>query len=175
MKKLTQKQYNIDRQVIEIDNSYGEVFFPVKLKEAYSVFDNHLKVNYIVKQIHLNPIYKHTIKVNDEGLTVLEIKGTKSPFLVEFILDVSLEEFKRIAHLALTKFEENFEFDRKKDYFICKLYPCKLKDFQHRKEIEKHYKGTRYDGRIYQNFCQDTNSLQKEIMLCENNPNQAYI
>ncbi len=54
MKKLTQKQYNIDRQVIEIDNSYGEVFFPVKLKEAYSVFDNHLKVNYIVKQIHLN-------------------------------------------------------------------------------------------------------------------------
>ena len=169
MKKLTQKQYNIDRQVIEIDNSYGEVFFPVKLKEAYSVFDNHLKVNYTVKQIHLNPIYKHTIKVNDEGLTVLEIYG------VELILDVSLEEFKRIAHLALTKFKENFEYDRKKNYYIGKMYPFKLKDYQHRKELIKNYKGTRYDGRIYQNFCQDTNSLQKEIMLCENNPNQAYI
>ena len=169
MKKLTQKEYNIDRQAIEVDDSYGEVFFPVKFKETYSVFDNHLKVNYTVKQIHLNPIYKHTIKVNDEGLTVLEIYG------VELILDVSLEEFKRIAHLALTKFKENFEYDRKKNYYIGKMYPLKLKDYQHRKELIKNYKGTRYDGRIYQNFCQDTNSLQKKIMLCENNPNQAYI
>ena len=169
MKKLTQKEYNIDRQKIEIDDSYGEVFFPVNLKEAYSVFDNHLKVNYIVKQIHLNPICKQTIKVNDEGLTVLEIHG------VEFILDVSFEEFKRIAHLALTKFKENFEYDRKKNYFICKLYPYKSKDFQHLKEIEKDYKGTRYDGRIHRKFCQDTNFLQKKIVTCENNPNQAYI
>ena len=169
MNNLTQKEYNIARQAIEVDDAYGEVFFPVKLKEAYSVFDNHLKVNYIVKQIHLNPIYKHTIKVNDEGLTVLEIHG------VEFILDISLEEFKRIDHLALTKFKENFEYDRKKNYYICKLYPCKSKDFQHRKEIEKHYKGARYDGRVHQKFCQDTNFLQKKIMVCENNPNQAYI
>lgn len=169
MKKLTQKEYNIDRQKIEIDDFYGEVFFPVNLKEAYSVFDNHLKVNYIVKQIHVNPIYKHTIKVNDKGLTVLEIDD------VEFILDVSLEEFERIEHLALTKFKENFEYDSKKNYYICKLYPCKSKDFQHLKEIEKDYKGTRYDGRIHRNFCQDTNSLQKKIMLCEYNPNQAYI
>ena len=164
MNNLTQKEYNIARQAIEVDDSYGEVFFPVKLKETYSVFDNHLKVNYTVKQIHLNPIYKHTIKVNDEGLTVLEIYG------VEFILDVSLEEFKRIAHLALTKFKENFEYDRKKNYGIGKI-----KDYQHRKELIKNYKGTRYDGRIHQKFCQDTNFLQKKIMVCENNPNQAYI
>lgn len=165
MKKYTQKEYDTDMQKIKIDYDYGEVFFPVKLKQTYSVSNNHFKMNYTIKQIHLNPIANNAIKLNDEGLIVLENNG------VEFVLDVSLEELKQKAHLALAKFKENFEFDPKKDYFSAKLYPCKVKDYQHFQEKAKDYVRTRSVKRIFQNFCQDTNFLQKKLVLCEYNPN----
>ena len=159
----TQKEYDTFRKSILFLNGAKEVWCPLKLKETYSVFDEVLKIDFTISEIHVNTIFKHTIKVNDEGLAVLDLFG------VELILDQSPSEIKEIQDIGIEYYKKHFEYDNQKKYLTYMFVPNNLKKFNGLQKEKARNKSR------YRSWYSNTHLSNKKLIMCEEFSNQAYI